>query len=91
VPIIGRIGILALIDACCFHVAADVHYLLPASALFPFLVVCVLGLSFRQPGRALTRQLDLSRRKEGSETIPSTASRKQPIPHDATAIAKAAI
>jgi hypothetical protein len=50
IPIIGRVGIFALIDASSYWVypALGAHYLLPASALLPFLFVCLLALYFRR-------------------------------------------
>jgi hypothetical protein len=50
VQIIGRVGIFALIDASSYPIHPDTaaRYLLPASALLPFLSVCLLAMYFRR-------------------------------------------
>ncbi len=48
VPIIGRIGIVALLDASSYPTVGIDRYVLPASAVFPFVVVCLLALRFRR-------------------------------------------
>jgi hypothetical protein len=48
VPIIGRIGIVALLDASSYPTIGIDRYVLPASAVFPFIVVCLLALRFRR-------------------------------------------
>jgi hypothetical protein len=55
VQVIGRVGIFAVIDASSYPVVgiAAARYLLPASALLPFLLICLLSLYFVESERYL--------------------------------------
>jgi hypothetical protein len=47
-PILGRVAIIALIDASSYPTAGIDRYVLPASGLVPFLIVCCLALIVRR-------------------------------------------
>ena len=52
VPVIGRIGLIALLDASSYPTLGASRYLMPASIFVPGFVVCLFALRFRTVGEA---------------------------------------
>jgi hypothetical protein len=59
IQVLGRVGLFAVIDASSYPVSGIVaaRYLLPASALMPFLFVCLLSLYFLRSEQCLVRSV----------------------------------